>query len=228
MNWRDIIFIGVDKMKIKLNNFIIEYDKEIDYMSNIISTLENNTVDILDFFELETLSLKKKVVIFTDREKYKKHLLPFVKEFKEWMCADTYDGNINLLEISEARKSKEHEDMEIDEFVKCILHEFVHSCQQELNSNSNGTSWYWEALATNLSKQDYSSDSLEDCDFEKLKSDFNGTKDGYNFAYTLGKYMLENYSKEKLLEYVKNPNLLKQDADDIFETVKQSQTNKKL
>lgn len=40
--------------------------------------------------------------------------------------------------------------------------------------------------------------------------------------------MLENYSKEKLLEYVKNPNLLKQDADDIFETVKQSQTNKKL
>lgn len=215
-------------MKIKLNNFIIEYDKEIDYMSNIISTLENNTVDILDFFELEKLSLKKKVVIFTDRKKYKKHLLPFVKEFKEWMCADTYDGNINLLEISEARKSKEHEDMEIDEFVKCILHEFVHSCQQELNSNSNGTSWYWEALATNLSKQDYSSVSLEDCDFEKLKSDFNGTKNGYNFAYTLGKYMLENYSKEKLLEYVKNPNLLKQDADDIFETVKQSQTNKKL
>lgn len=144
------------------------------------------------------------------------------------MCADTYDGNINLLEISEARKSKEHEDMEIDEFVKCILHEFVHSCQQELNSNSNGTSWYWEALATNLSKQDYSSVSLENCDFEKLKSDFNGTKNGYNFAYTLGKYMLENYSKEKLLEYVKNPNLLKQDADDIFETVKQSQTNKKL
>ncbi len=38
------------------------------------------------------------------------HLLLFVKEFKEWMCADTYDGNINLLEISEARKSKEHAD----------------------------------------------------------------------------------------------------------------------
>ena len=102
-------------------------------------------------------------------------------------------------QISEARKSKEHEDMDMDEFIKCILHEFVHSCQQEWNSNSNGTSWYWEALATNLSKQDYSSVSLEDCDFEKLKSDFNGTKDGYNFAYTLGKYMLENYSKEKFV-----------------------------
>ena len=109
-------------MKTELSNFVIEYDKEIDYMSNIISTLENNTIEILDFFELGKLSKKKKVVIFTDREKYKKHLLSYVKEFKEWMCGDTYDGNINLLEISEARKSKEHKNMDMDEFVKCILH----------------------------------------------------------------------------------------------------------
>ena len=165
-------------MKIELSNFTIEYDKEIDYMSNIISTLENHTIEILEFFELEKLSQKKKVVIFTDREKYKKHLLPFVKEFKEWMCADTYDGNINLLEMSEARKSKEHEDMDMDEFIKCILHEFVHSCQQEWNENSKGVSWYWEALATNLSNQDYSPVSLEDCDFEKLKNDLMEQKTG--------------------------------------------------
>ena len=215
-------------MKIELNNFIIEYDKEINYMSDIVSTLENNTVEILDFFELEKLSKKKTVVVFADREKYKEHLLPFVKEFKEWMCADTYDGNINLLEISEAKKSKEHANMDMNEFVKCILHEFVHSCQQEWNSNSNGTAWYWEALATNLSGQDYTPVSLDNCDFEKLKSDFNGTKNGYSYSYTIGKYMLENYSKDKLLEYVKKTDLLKKDADDIFESVKQSQTNKKL
>ena len=215
-------------MKIELNNYIIEYDKDINYIDEIISTLQNNTHDILDFFELDKLSQKKRVIIFTDREKYKEHLIPYVKEFKEWMCADTYDGNINLLEISEARKTNEHEDMDVEEFIKCILHEFVHSCQQEWNPNSNGTSWYWEALATNLSNQDYSTVSLQDCDFEKLKSDFNGTKNGYIYSYTIGKYMLENYSKEKLLEYVKNPVLLKQDADNIFERVKQSQINKKL
>lgn len=213
-------------MKFELSNFIIECDQDISYMPNIIATLENNTIEILDFFELGKLSQKKKVVIFTDREKYKKHLLPFVKEYKEWMCADTYDGNINLLEISEARKSKEHENMDMDEFIKCILHEFVHSCQQELNPNSEGVAWYWEALATNLSNQDYSVVSLENCDFKKLKSDFDDTKNGYSYAYTLGKYMLENYSKDRLLEYVKNPNSLKQDADNIFETVKQSQIRK--
>lgn len=43
-------------MKTELSNFVIEYDKEIDYMSNIISTLENNTIEILDFFELGKLS----------------------------------------------------------------------------------------------------------------------------------------------------------------------------
>jgi len=144
------------------------------------------------------------------------------------MCADTDDGNINLFDISEARTSTEHKDMDLDEFLKCILHEFVHSCQQEWSPNSNGTSWYWESLATNLSNQDYSPVSLVDCDFEKLKGDFNGTKNGYSYSYTLGKYMLENYSKDKLLEYVKNPDLLKRDADDIFQAAKQSQTNKKL
>lgn len=126
-------------MKLGLNNFVLEYDKDINYIDNIVSMLENNTHDILDFFELDKLSQKKKVIIFTDREKYKEHLIPYVKEFKEWMCADTYDGNINLLEISEARKSNEHKDMTLEEFIKGILHEFVHSCQQELNSNSEGT-----------------------------------------------------------------------------------------
>lgn len=210
-------------MKIELNNFIIETDKYINYIEDIISVLENKTCNILDFFELDKLSKKKKVIIFTDREKYKKHLIPFVKEFKDWMCADTYDGNINLLEISEARKSNEHKDMSFDEFIKCILHEFVHSCQQEFNVSADETSWYWEALATNLSGQDYNEVSLNNCDFESLKKDFNGTKNGYQYSFTLGKFMLENYSKEKLLEYVKNPDLLKLDANLIFQLVKESQ-----
>lgn len=208
-------------MKIELNNFIIECAKEINYIEEIISTLENNTRNILDFFELEKLSQKKKVIIFTDREKYKEHLMPFTKVFKEWMCGDTFDGNISLLGISEARKSNEHKAMTIDEFFKCILHEFVHSCQQELNKK--GVTWYWEALATNLSGQDYKSISLSDCDFDSLKQKFNDTKRCYSYSYTLGNFMLENYSKEKLLEYIKNSDLLKIDQDNIFELASQFQ-----
>jgi len=215
-------------MKIELNNFIIECDKNICYMENIISTLENNIYDILNFFELDKLSKKKNVIIFSNREKYKEHMLQFVPEFKEWMCADTYDGNINLLEISEARKAKEHKDMTLDKFIKSILHEFVHSCQQELKFNSEGTAWYREALATNLSGQDYIPISLSNCDFNKFKKDFYNTKNCYSYSFTIGKFMLENYSKDKLLEYIKNPNLLKKDEDSIFELAKQSQINLKI
>ena len=210
-------------MKIERPCFIIETDKEISYIDEIISTLENHTYDILNFFKLEKLSKKKKVVIYTDREKYKEHLLPYVKEFKDWMQADTYDGNINLLEISESRKSEAHKDLTLEEFIKCILHEFVHATQQEINSNSNGVAWYWEALATNLSGQDYTEVDLSKCDFQSLQNDFNNTNNAYSYAYTIGKFMLSNYSNEQLLEYVKNPALLKQQAEQIFILALQSQ-----
>ena len=48
-------------MKVELENFIIEYDKEISYLNDLINTLLNNTRGILDFFELDKISNKKKV-----------------------------------------------------------------------------------------------------------------------------------------------------------------------
>ena len=101
-------------MRIERPSFIIESDKEISYIDEVISTLEEHTYDILNFFKLEKLSQKKRVIIYTNREKYKEHLLPYVKEFKDWMQADTYDGNINLLEISESRKSDAHKDLTLE------------------------------------------------------------------------------------------------------------------
>lgn len=210
-------------MKIDSSSFVIECDKNIDYIQEVISILESNTKSILDFFKLKNLSEKKKIIIWGDREEYKEHLKNFVKEYKEWMCGDTYDGNINLLDIFEAKKTKKHKDMDIEEFGKGILHEFVHACQQEISSTSEGTVWYWEALATNLSGQKYSVISLENCDFNKLKKHFYGVEHGYSYAFTLGKFMLENYSNEKLLDYIKKPSLLKLEQDNIFKLAKENQ-----
>ena len=207
-------------MKVELSNFTIECDGVINNIDDIISALENDTAQILNFFELDKLSKKKKVIIFTDREKYKEHMLQFVDDFKEWMCADTYGGNINLLELSVAKKSKEHRNLNLTKFIKCILHEFVHLCQQELNYKLDEITWYWEALATNLSGQDYIKADLFECDFDKLQKDFNNVKNNYSYSFTLCKFMLENYSKDKLLEYVRNSSLLIQDANEIFELAK--------
>lgn len=43
------------------------------------------------------------------------------------MNADTFDGNINLLSIEECRKTREHSDITLEEFLENIIHEFVHS-----------------------------------------------------------------------------------------------------
>ena len=213
-------------MKIELKDFIIICDKELDYMPEIISTLENRTENILNFFGLDKLSKKKNVIIYSDRNKYKEHMLCYVDEFKDWMCGDTYGGDINLLVIDEAKKSKSHKNMTLDEFTKCILHEFVHSCEQEVNKTTEAISWYWEALATNLSGQDYNVNDLSLCDFDSLQNNFNETKYGYNYAFTIGKYMLENYPREKLLYYISKPQLLKNEANGIFASALRSQPAK--
>lgn len=211
-------------MKLELNDFIIECDKELSYINELVKVLENNTKDILDFFELDKISNKKKVVIYTDIEKYKEHIRPY-EEYSDWMCADTFDGNINLLDIEIARKTETHKYMTLEEILKVALHEFVHSCQQELGFCPEGNEWFWETLSTNLSGQEFNEISLKDFDFKLFRENFN-IKDPeissrhYSAAYTIGKYILENYSKDKILEYIKYPDKLIEDTEKIFEEVK--------
>ena len=108
------------------------------------------------------------------------------------MNADTFDGNINLLSIEECRKTKAHSDITLEEFLENIIHEFVHSCQQEINPDSKNVEWFWEALATNLGNP---FDHTIDFQFneEQLINDFNSVPNNYEIVFTIGKYLLENY-----------------------------------
>ena len=106
------------------------------------------------------------------------------------MNADTFDGNINLLSIEECRKTKAHSDITLEEFLENIIHEFVHSCQQEINPDSKNVEWFWEALATNLGNP---FDHTIDFQFneEQLINDFNSVPNNYEIVFTIGKYLLE-------------------------------------
>ena len=206
-------------MRKETKEFIIEYDKDIDYIADLIKKLEQEVDRILNFFELKNLKKKKKIKIWTSRKAYQTHLEKYVPKYYEWMNADTFDGNINLLSIEEYRKTREHSDITLEEFLENIIHEFVHSCQQEINPDSKNVEWFWGALATNLGNPfDYTIDLKFNED--QLINDFNSVPNNYEIAFTIGKYLLENYSHEDIMRYVRNPEILRKDARNIFNEVK--------
>lgn len=202
------------------NDFIIEYDENINYISELMSALEGEMQRILLFFRIPKLNKKKKIKIWNSRAEYQKYLEQYVSKYYDWMIADTYNGNINMLSIDECRKTKNHADITIKCFQKNIAHEFVHTCQQEINPDATNVAWFWEALATNLGNP---FDHVTSIQYSKndLMYKFNSLPYNYNTSYTIGKFMLENYSHDQILEYVKNRQKLIKDTDNIIMQAKQ-------
>ena len=208
-------------MVLERKDFIINYDEKLTYILEIVDYLESKTNDIMNFFNLDSLSTKRKIVVYNDLELYKKHIEEFY-EYHDFMRADTNDGNINLLSIEEAHKTKEHKDMTINELKSTILHEFVHICQQESELEHLDTDivWFWEALATNLGNPEAFSKVEINATNEEIE-DFNSLSQNYFIAFTIGNYMLENYNHEDILEYVKYPSKLIDDSEKILNSARE-------
>ena len=196
-------------------SFMVECDKKLDYIDELEEKLKQESSRILSFFELDGLKQQKKIKIWTDREKYRRYLEQYVDKYYEWMDGDTHDGNINMLSIEECRKTKAHQDMTLEEMLEVIVHEFVHTCQQEINPDAENVEWFWEALATNLANPFDCVASMQ-CEDDELIYHLNDIPYSYQICFTVGKFILESYSHEKIMDYVRNPDKLRKDAKTIF------------
>ena len=196
-------------------SFRVECDKKLDYIDVLEEKLKKESSRILSFFELDGLKQQKKIKIWTDREKYRRYLEQYVDKYYEWMNGDTHDGNINILSIEECRKTKAHQDMTLEEMLEVITHEFVHACQQEINPDAENVEWFWEALATNLANPFDCVASMQ-CEDDELIYHLNDVPYSYQICFTIGKFILESYSHEKIMDYVRNPDKLRKDAKTIF------------
>lgn len=208
-------------MVIERKNYIVDYDEKDKYISDIIEYLDNKSNEILDFFELKELKRQRKIVIYNDIEKYKKHMGKYSKYY-DYMCADTNDGNINTLSLEEAHKTKTHADMTIDDLKRVIAHEFVHICQQdcEIEPIEETIGWFWEALATNLGNPE----GRNKIEIEATNNDiinFNSLPNNYLIAFTIGNYMLQIYSHDQILDYIKYPQKLLNDSDEILNNARE-------
>ena len=126
------------------------------------------------------------------------------------------------MDLNDQRKFTTHTNANLDEILKMIMHEFVHACNDEVKKWVRKTIWFHEGLATNLAHQDYEITDLETCDFEKLEWNFNGYGSGsYSYAYTIVNYLLNNYSHEEVMYFVKEPDYLIENSKTIFNQAKE-------
>ena len=110
--------------------------------------------------------------------------------------------------------------MTLEEMLRVITHEFVHACQQEINPDAENVEWFWEALATNLGNPFDCVASMQ-CEEDDLIYHLNDVPFSYEICFTIGKFMLESYSHEQIMDYVKNPDKLMIDAKTIFKEEKE-------
>ena len=213
----------------KNDNLIIEYsENDAVYINDIIITLSENSERIMNFFKLTKLNSKVRIAIWDSVDSYRSQLEPQLlkvgKEYKEWMIADTYDGNINMMAVSAVQTTKNREDYSLAEFLECVCHEFVHICQKTLKGNAS--SWIWEMLATNLGNPSNKKIIPIDVTLDELNKNFDNIKNSYSIAYTIGQYLFENCSDNHILKIVIDNN--EDEIKNLFEKAKEWSFSKNI
>ncbi|MGN1101313.1 MAG: hypothetical protein ACI4RG_03915 [Huintestinicola sp.] len=193
---------------------IIYSPEDKDLAHTVSHALGDRMNVIAAFFGLDGIDHCRKIIIYPSVSEYKAHVVQFT-EYYSWMIGDTYDGNINLLSLNMCREAEGHSEMTIEDYIKLILHEFTHICQQQINPDANGVIWFWEALAQNLSGQTNEEIELT-CTPEELSENYINLLGNYAISCKLGRYMLCSYSHKRIMDYVRNPEKLMEDTPAIL------------
>ena len=197
-------------MKVETDFFEVDDIEKVPYFKNISQFLDDRAIGILDFFGIENPS-KTKIVFWDDLEAYKRHLYEYGVIYRDDICADTFDNNINVMSLDLVHKTDTYKNMTLDQFRQNIVHEFVHVCQNSLEEEnvSDRNAWFCEALATNLGNPEQFGKLIYIMITKDELENFNTIEDNrYEIAYTIGRYLLENYSDEEILEFVRHPSKL--------------------
>ena len=220
-------------MKKELENFIIESDVQLDYFNDIVMAIIENERRILEFFKLEKLPNKVKILI-QSYEPFKEFIISKYGEILSYVCGDSNSSTntIRILNVEDQIKYTTHKDANAQKIKDTVLHEIIHQCHHVYNTDYKNatwikqTIWFSEGLTTNISNQNYNIQDLNECDFDKLKNDFRHYKGSYSYAYTIVNYVLNNYSDEEIEKLYKNLNYVKENADKIFKEAKLWTNNK--
>lgn len=212
-------------MKKELTYMNIEYtDKDKLYIENLIEDIEQNSQEIVDFFEIENFGSKVEVKLWDDVKRYRLRNSEIYfrgneKNVPNWSCGFAYVDNVTsyveTLCLEEYRKTLSHEKGTLNDLKHLILHEFTHACHLKINTKSY--IWLSEGLATTISRQYDSCELIFDATLDQIKGK-EYTK--YNNYHTMFCYVYEMYGKDYILKLINNYELQKQDTEKLYnETV---------
>ena len=213
----------------EFKNFTIEYsDDDLKYIDELLQRFLYSQDKIMNFFNLKNLDRKVQIKIWNNVTEYEKYINSEMKRIfnventmEDWEVGRAIttktESQIHILSYQERIKRKGHQYDKIDDLIKVVQHEFVHTCHEQFKNYKNTLTWFNEALATILSNQYDDITPVLDCTLDEL---LNG-KVNYVRYNTLGKYLFENYDKKYILELAKNNELLKQKTPIIFEEAKE-------
>lgn len=214
------------------------YYNECDrrYIDKLVKIVRLRIPSILDFFKL---TYNKKIVIklYENLEKYKENLISSFeseareksietgekiepREYQSWMIANTEDGNINMQSLDLVLTQDDYSLYTEEEFCYNAAHEFTHLCQQQIGSDNPG--WFWEVIATTIGNPECQHEIKESFTFEDL-NDFDKI-DGYGAVYKIGKYLFSNYSKDLILEMVKDSKKINEVIPLVIDEVNKSKS----
>lgn len=213
-----------------INDITIEYDKKDQNLAEeIMWTLEEKKKKILDFFGLEKIK-PLKIKVWDNYEDFKAILYTYLKKVNRenelnFVTAHTFDGKLNMLPARYVEKIWQSK-VEDREIAIDACHEFVHICQQNSSGRSGDQNgWFWEALATNLGNPESFEWVKEEYDqyvnwqeILSVKELNEGNK--YKYDYLIGRYMLDKIPYKKVMEYIKNPDILEKDGERILASAK--------
>ena len=189
----------------------IEYtDSDLEYIDFISKIIDENSEKIVNFFELDNYDEKTYVKLFSSLEEFKKYYKEVHdEEPRDWVCGFAINKNVYTLTLNEYRKTRTHENHNINALIKLILHEFTHSVHMRRHSNITFR-WISEGAATYLSGQ-YEDSNKINCTYEQLLEHTSYPNYRAMFAY-----VLENYGHDYILKLIDDEELLVNETEKLF------------
>lgn len=188
--------------------FIVKYNN-IDYIDKLLNDIDNEAIRILEFFNIKGFNKKAELNIINTKKE-------FSKLIKELINLDDDEYGIGFVKDSimyclsfEDYKSTYYKDDTYEDFVKTIIHEFVHFCQTKKSIRCIN-----EGLACYLSKQYENKDNIVfDCELDDLLNDKMVNYDNY---YLIVKYIFDNYDKEYVDRIISDKEFARSEIEKIY------------